>query len=288
MPIFNTEYKLRPNAIAIELDKSFISLTTVWQTEQLAAILTPSGATNPITWSSSDTTVATVSQTWLVTCVTPWTCTITATTDNWLSATCSVWQWWEPWANTLSYLPLSTTTTTTDYGTAWWTWTQYWWTFIGNYYQVSTSDRLYTTQNAYSALTEYTMMCWVEIGSNWFAVSSNNYWNWDNGNILIYWGGSERYNGGLANISYSMPSWRHHVAITWQSWILYVDWVQVGTNSYNIALKPYFAGINSQRSGSSSYSWDAKYSKFILENKVWTAQEISDYYNQTKGDYWIS
>lgn len=66
----------------ISLNKSSISLTSVWQTYQLTATITPtwyveSGAIN---WSSSNTSIATVSNTWLVTCVTPWTCTITATT----------------------------------------------------------------------------------------------------------------------------------------------------------------------------------------------------------------
>lgn len=83
-------------ATAISLDKSSISLTTVWQTEQITATLTPADTTSTVSWSSSDTTVATVDNTWLVTCVTPWECTITATTSNGLTATCEVAQWWLP------------------------------------------------------------------------------------------------------------------------------------------------------------------------------------------------
>ena len=84
--------KVRPTipATAISLDKSSISLTTVGQTSQITATLTPADSTSKITWSSSNTSIATVSQSWLVTCVTPWSCTITATTNNWLTATCSV------------------------------------------------------------------------------------------------------------------------------------------------------------------------------------------------------
>jgi hypothetical protein len=29
-------------------------------------------------------------------------------------------------------------------------------------------------------------------------------------------------------------------------------------------------------------------SKLILEKRAWTDQEIQDYFNQTKWDYWIS
>ena len=77
-------------ATSITLNKSSISLTTAWQTSQLTATLTPSWSTSTVSWTSSNTSIATVSSSWLVTCVTPWSCTITATTDNGLTATCSV------------------------------------------------------------------------------------------------------------------------------------------------------------------------------------------------------
>jgi len=94
----NTETELKnayiwiPNPTSIVLDKSSISLTTIWQTEQLTATIEPTLSDHSITWSSDDTTVATVSTTGLVTCVTPWECTITATTVNGLTASCSVRQ----------------------------------------------------------------------------------------------------------------------------------------------------------------------------------------------------
>ena len=99
-----------PNPTSIVLDKSSISLTTIGQTEQLTATLSPIPCDQSVTWSSDDTTVATVSTTGLVTCVTPWTCTITATTVNGLTASCSVddQQGWQPWANTLCYYPFDT------------------------------------------------------------------------------------------------------------------------------------------------------------------------------------
>ena len=79
-----------PNPTSIVLDKSSIILNTIWQTKQLTATIEPIVSDKTITWSSDDTTVATVSSTWLVTCVTPWTCTITATTVNGLTASCGV------------------------------------------------------------------------------------------------------------------------------------------------------------------------------------------------------
>lgn len=75
---------------SIALNKSSINLTTVGQTEQLTATIEPTVSDHSITWTTSDSTVATVSTSWLVTCVTPWSCTITATTVNGLTASCSV------------------------------------------------------------------------------------------------------------------------------------------------------------------------------------------------------
>ena len=92
----NTETELKnayiwiPNPTSIVLDKSYISLTTIWQTKQLTATIEPTISDHSVTWSSDDTSVATVSTSGLVTCVTPWTCTITATTVNGLAASCGV------------------------------------------------------------------------------------------------------------------------------------------------------------------------------------------------------
>ena len=76
----------------VTLDESSIILTTPWDTQQLTATVSPNDAYDKsVTWSSSNNSVATVSQTWLVTCVTPWTCIITVTTnDGWFTATCGV------------------------------------------------------------------------------------------------------------------------------------------------------------------------------------------------------
>ena len=86
-------FKDKPvHASGITLDKDSITLTTAWQTEQLTATVTPEDAVNKkVIWTSSDTSVATVSSTGLVTCVTPGTCTITATcADSGANASCWV------------------------------------------------------------------------------------------------------------------------------------------------------------------------------------------------------
>lgn len=80
------------NVSGVYLNENFLVLTTAWQTKQLTATITPSNADDQtVVWSTSDSTIATVDQTWLVTCVTPWSATITVTTnDGGYTATCEV------------------------------------------------------------------------------------------------------------------------------------------------------------------------------------------------------
>lgn len=63
-----------------------------WETLQLTATVSPNNATiKTVTWTSSNTSAATVSDTWLVTYVADWTTIITCTTNQWwFTATCTV------------------------------------------------------------------------------------------------------------------------------------------------------------------------------------------------------
>lgn len=77
----------------IELSKTTLSFTLgVTEPEQLTATLVPEGSAGSVTWKSSKSTVATVSNAGLVTAVGKGTCTITCTStiDNTIKATCSV------------------------------------------------------------------------------------------------------------------------------------------------------------------------------------------------------
>ena len=80
-------------ATGISLNQTSATLTTKGQTLQLTATVTPSNATDKsVTWTSSNTSVAVVSSTGLVTAVSDGTATITATTADGSNktATCTV------------------------------------------------------------------------------------------------------------------------------------------------------------------------------------------------------
>lgn len=67
---------------------------------------------------------------------------------------------------------------------------------------------------------------------------------------------------------------------------LYVDWelkyTWTGWSPISCSWKIYVGSNYDSYYWFNGYIWDT-----ILEDKEWTAKEISDYYNQTKSEYWI-
>lgn len=92
----------------------------------------------------------------------------------------------------------------------------------------------------------------------------------------------------------STNAWYNVCVASTSSWVkIYVNWTQVASNSttWTIILD----------SGYNYIWWRYRYyyndyvnrfigylSEFIMEDKTWTAQEILNYYNGTKSNYWIS
>ncbi len=92
---FKVTVSIAPEAVAVTgvtLDKTSVSFTEAGKTETLTATVTPANADNKaVTWTSSDSAVATVSDAGVVTAVANGTATITVTTaDGGYTATCTV------------------------------------------------------------------------------------------------------------------------------------------------------------------------------------------------------
>jgi len=198
--------------------------------------------------------------------------------------------WWHPWANTLAYFPLET-------------------------------DQLDTTGNYTLSLTgtQQTVgyqFSWSELALNWtytrvqflnvrVKIDSVGSWITNLATMIDSWG--MRYNWehirtpanakkfqieNGSNVA-SFSSAQNTTTWTWYN-------IAFGVNSnYN-----YNAYIN----GSLVWSWTlssirqpswsnivflfnqtatATFSKVIVEDVVWTDQEVLDYYNKTKADYWL-
>ena len=84
--------------------------------------------------------------------------------------------------------------------------------------------------------------------------------------------------------------WWHNIICTlsWWTMKIYVDWLLDNTLTWvwtpKVVNTPIYIWAY-QGSNNEYFVW--KLSDIIIENKEWTATEISNYYNQTKSNYWL-
>lgn len=207
--------------------------------------------------------------------------------------------WWQPWANTIWYWKLEENTDATVWttqGSNNVTFTtlasgKKVWVFNGSNSMVRTDALATGTNNTYL-----------------FRCKKNWSWTWENVVVNLSWWSGKK---GLASRTNTSP-WQYlnsrysawvnipwatstntwyHIAVTQNSsWtIVYLNWTQVSTNSETWANSNTRAWIwcnDNNPNWQDFFNWNI--SEVIVENVTRTAQEISDYYNQTKSLYWIS
>ena len=294
------EFYIEPTSIS--LDKSSISLTTVWQTEQLTATILPADARQTVTWTSSNTSIATVDNTWLVTCVTPWDATITATTVNGLTATCSVQNWnypYVPTANTVAYYPLTSVSQLQDM--SWHNhtlvnknnlvsfWTNYWVSCA--YFPWNSANYLFVDNPTYlpSWNAARTMSIWGYFVGSTNVDSLMMFWGqWSTRQLcwlFVYqwWVYFAWYSADTSRYTFSKNVW-HLVTMTydWSTVRLYLDGSLQGSIGTTLSTTTPLFWIWWHWSTHYWYWW---LSDAIVENKVRTATEITNYYNATKSIY---
>lgn len=310
--IQNWDYYVFGNASSqprsIVLDKSEITFVSVGQTSQLTATVLPSTAVDKsVTWSSSDTSIATVDNTWLVTCVSLWDCTITATTSNWLTATCAVAEagGYTPTADTLIYFPLNSTYTYTDQSWNALQATNYNVTFWTNYWvdcgKFDTTTRIIITSSL-TLPTNATFLCWCYLAqekSNYdqkiFDMrSSSNYfipyyycgWVWGSGKGYWIFTTTDHYiNNSVKEVwvlyyakrNWSSVSFGYKWGATWS----------MTTTMYSGSITESAATIWNEHNSTTDRHFIGWLSELILEKRQWTDTEITDYYNLTKAKYWF-
>ena len=259
----------------VSLNKNSTTIN-VWWTEQLIASITPNDASNQnVTWSSSNTSVATVSNTWLVTYVADGNCTITATTvDWWYTATCNVtcvsklkvnfllvW-WW--WGGSQFY---------------WWGW-GWWWVIQCTNYEINvwsypvviwawgswqwTCCDWYSWWNStFNWLTSYGWWYWWGSSRKWW-----NWWSWGwawyratAASCIWYWCSWQWYNWWC---SVSNGSWGWGWAWgAWCTWTTYYWWVWWAWVVSNISWTTYYY--------SPWWTWHSWYDYCQSWNSTWWA-----------------
>lgn len=222
--------------------------------------------------------------------------------------------WWQPWADTILYYDFEHTSWTTETNMAW----------ISNYdgtYQatptISTlaSGKKIFTVNQDNALNTNNTLSTLDYNNStvnvWFnpvSITENFYfwqerWGAQWGTILCsdYMGSAEAclwpVSNDMPSITLNYGNWQNIVITNdWVNSTVYINSVQVWQTTMTASTwdKYFHVGavvvysVPSPATAPSNRLGKASFWSVIIENKARTATEISDYYDQTKWDYWIS
>lgn len=215
--------------------------------------------------------------------------------------------WREPWVNTIAYYPLNSTSTVNDMSGNGYNLTNHnvsFWNygnvncgffnngsiFDGNY--VSKSWALITWNSTFTVSiwcnassfdrygTRYIYFIW---SNNWrlsASVSGNS--SWHKMDVCIW-----TDNKGT-NYAINTGNW-YNIIFTYLSvwgWTVYVNWNSIYTWTWS---SPTIASWDTiiWRNPDGNGAFNGYLSEFILEGKVWSADEALAYYNQTKANYWL-
>ena len=208
---------------------------------------------------------------------------------------------WRPWANAIAYYKfdwnlndssgnnrdLSIAAGTFTYGT------ESWW---GKYvYMPKNSYTNNYTSMRYDS-SSYNISFWAKRVANvtawWVVVDFHTGWNYfpraqfQTSFMQFVVGRTTPFPSG-----FDTGQWHHYcISISNNSATCYIDWAYYWTgalNSYNNNL-PYFRLNTAWYAGSyAGESRDGRLSELIIESVPRTAQNVSDYYNQTKAKYWL-
>lgn len=203
------------------------------------------------------------------------------------------WGWgWQPWANTIWYRPLETDLK--DYSWNNYDFTTYSWTTTFVNWMVQTNWKI-SRNNVLDVSNNFTLLMYIVPNSD------------NNAESYLFF--SDNNNLANANFGYWFWSYRLGWVVNWtREWNYYsasLDWnphllcVTKNWNSYDLYLDGVFAKneTTSVAIPSSTYMvlWNVtsntktmKFWKLIIEDRIRTDIEISNYYDQTKSTYWIS
>lgn len=215
----------------------------------------------------------------------------------------------EPWANTVAYYEFSNNLNDSSWNsrnlwTQSWTftyWTTSWW---GKYIQTgsgirSTEITMPFNQEAYT-INFYCSYIPTSHGSVWGTIFDLYHSSYGSSmtRCIYYWSGLTGW--PMYMLDHDGVSYQPSVSESWHNYIFTFDWVNmklyVDSNyiwsvskwaDANLPSLTFKLGGVVWQNNNNFYS-NAKIWKFILENQTRTAEEVSDYFNLTKWDYWIS
>ena len=213
----------------------------------------------------------------------------------------SIYMWreagWQPGANTVAYYKFDNNLN--DSSGNWFNlsmgsgsmtyWTTSWW---ATYWTFTWSNWTNTLTTTGSHWTTYTLSCWLNTLSNYW-------WNYQNIMVELFYTNDidirlmnwrskiSCYDTNLTGSSISLNTWYNAVVTrNWSTLQLYINWVYQNSWTWNTSASfPLRITLWSKDAPWANWAWQWQRSEVIIEDKVRTAQEISDYYNLTKTDY---
>ena len=287
----------------VSLDTNELTLTP-WKTYQLTATITPNNATNKkVTWRSTNTSVAVVDNNGLVTCIANWDAEIIVTTADWnYSDSCTIITDWAPTENTWVYLPLNWTLD--RYWTQEWTvvaWSDIWRTditSIAKWINFKWNTNSYVQINSVPEMnTDFTINFWIYLNSlsdvimveRWTADSTNRDLHyvvrnsWHTADLWFYANDCPGATALNTWTRYNLMATYNH---TTKEQKVYINWVIDNTRTWSwdpaFGTWPLYIWCKKSYTSNSPTNWTM--CRFILEDKIWTAEDGLEYYNLTK---WI-
>ena len=204
---------------------------------------------------------------------------------------------WNPWANTVAYYPL-----TDDFNDHKWSWTLY--NLTNNGWSLTTLSWVkcayynwssYSSNSSISFWSTRTLLAWCYLLWNWMIAYTGTY-NSSRYNLLALFSN----NSWKLNVSDLQVTWFNTSSTYLNQWVL-LAWIVDGQSTstmkmyinwslYNESSRNYWSTDTSWLWVWRKYDINSDYltwyiSNLIIENKAWTAQEVLDYYNQTKSQY---
>lgn len=206
---------------------------------------------------------------------------------------------WHPWANTIAYYKFDWNLNDSSWNNrnlsiySWSPtyWTETWW---GRY--------IYFPNNCWTTYWEDTISYGGTTLSFWYKWNSG----YNGKPIIEIWASGYniygRISGDVTFEYFTQRDWPFPSYSAWSNWHyytivrgsdnysrVYVDWQSVAywnwSWSWTRAVRFRFNQYGDTNASSNCNSWNL--SEVILETVARTAQEVADYYNQTKWDYWL-
>lgn len=216
---------------------------------------------------------------------------------------------------TVWYRPLTSTTTTSDkswngnnFANLWVTFGAYHWISCANYSW--NGDSLHSVRTylyrsnvvglpTWSRSRTYSLWIYQDNAASRQSAIYVFQWQASTNKMVLVWQWVDGWGGGyfISNYWYwtsrtiaSTITWRWiNMVITynWSYFTFYINWASLTTWSYTLATWSTKLSIwwASENQAWNCFNWCI--SEVIVESKARTAQEVADYYNKTKSNYWL-